>query len=102
MAVGRKAARPLAPPKTSPEFDVDAFLATAGAARTVVEFPLGAVIFSQGEGADDVGYVQKGTIKLSILSNAGKEAVVAILEPGDFFGKGSSGARPSGWSRRRP
>ena len=55
----------------------------------VVDYRPGQVVFAQGEAAADIRYIQKGTIKLSVLSRIGKEAVVAMLGPGDFFGEGA-------------
>ena len=69
-------------------FDVEAYLASPGAPKTVAQYRRGAVVFSQGDPGNDIRYVQKGAIKLSVLSHAGKEAVVAMLAPGDFFGEG--------------
>jgi CRP-like cAMP-binding protein len=69
-------------------FDAQAFLDTAGLSTKVVEFAREDGIFSQGEPADSVIYIQKGGVKLSVLSSAGREAVVAMLGPGDFFGEG--------------
>jgi CRP/FNR family transcriptional regulator, cyclic AMP receptor protein len=69
-------------------FDVKAFLEAAGA-RRVVSYPKGKVVFSQGQRSDAVMYIQKGGIKISVASRAGKEAVVAMLGPGDFFGEGA-------------
>ncbi len=69
-------------------FDLQAFLDSAGLSRTIVKYPRAAVIYSQGDSATDVLYIQQGTVKLSVLSKAGKEAVVAVLGPGDFFGEG--------------
>ena len=80
MRAGRRASEP---------FDVAAQLAKAGVAPTVVHFRRGAPVFSQGDAADDICYIEKGTIKLSVLSKGGKEAVVAMLTPGDFFGEGA-------------
>jgi CRP/FNR family cyclic AMP-dependent transcriptional regulator len=74
---------------TPPGFDAQAYLESAGAARRVVTYRLGKVVFSQGEPCDDVMYIQKGGITLSVLSRTGKEAVVAMLGPGDFFGEGA-------------
>jgi CRP-like cAMP-binding protein len=71
-----------------PAFDVQAFLAAAGVSARTVRFAAGAVIFAQGTPANSVFYTQTGDIKLSVLSSAGKEAVVAMLGPGDFFGEG--------------
>ncbi len=70
------------------EFDAQAFLDSAGVERTVKEFQRSEVIYSQGDPARSAMYLQKGSVKLSVLSSAGKEAVVAILRPGDFFGEG--------------
>jgi CRP/FNR family transcriptional regulator, cyclic AMP receptor protein len=70
-------------------FDVEAFLATAGAARKIVHFSKAQKIYAQGDPAASVMYVQKGNVKLSVVNEVGKEAVLAILQPGDFFGEGS-------------
>jgi CRP/FNR family transcriptional regulator, cyclic AMP receptor protein len=70
-------------------FDVAAYLETEGPLRNVAKYRRGQVVFAQGEGGDDVKYLQKGAIKLSVLSRTGKEAVVAMLVPGDFFGEGA-------------
>jgi len=72
-----------------PAFDAEAFLESAGAARRVVSYPKGKIVFSQGQPSDAVMYIQKGSIKISVLSRTGKEAVVAMLGPGDFFGEGA-------------
>ena len=75
--------------KTRREFDVEAYLESTGPARKVVKYRRGDVVFSQGDPGNDVRYIQKGSIKLSVLSRIGKEAVVAMLAPGDFFGEGA-------------
>jgi CRP-like cAMP-binding protein len=75
--------------KEGPAFDAKAFLESAGAARGVVSYSKGKVIFSQGQPSDAVMYIQKGSVKISALSRAGREAVVAMLGPGDFFGEGA-------------
>jgi CRP/FNR family transcriptional regulator, cyclic AMP receptor protein len=69
-------------------FDVQGFLKSAGVSPRMVKFATGALVFSQGAQANSVFYVQEGGAKLSVLSSAGKEAVVAMLGPGDFFGEG--------------
>ena len=69
-------------------FDVQAFLDSAGVARRIVAYRRGEVIFAQGDRCESVMYVQKGGVKLSVLSKTGREAVVAILGAGDFFGEG--------------
>jgi CRP/FNR family transcriptional regulator, cyclic AMP receptor protein len=74
--------------KKSPAFNAQAFLDSAGLARRVVEYQKSAKVYSQGESANNVLYIQKGGIKLSVVNEVGKEAVVAMLGPGDFFGEG--------------
>jgi CRP-like cAMP-binding protein len=69
-------------------FDAQAFLDSAGVSRKVAEFQRREFIFRQGDPCNHIFYVQKGGVKLSIVSNFGKEAVVAILGPGEFFGEG--------------
>src|SRR5436190_10745417 len=69
-------------------FDVSAYLQSPGAAR-VVKYRRGEVIYAQGDPGIDIRYLQKGAVKLSVLSRVGKEAVVAMLVPGDYFGEGA-------------
>jgi CRP/FNR family transcriptional regulator, cyclic AMP receptor protein len=76
------------PSKRKTIFDPSAFLAKAGAGRTIAAFRKAAVIFTQGEAADAVFYIQKGKIKLTVVSEQGKEAVVAVLGVGEFCGEG--------------
>jgi CRP-like cAMP-binding protein len=68
-------------------FDVEAFLASAGLSRRVARFKKRAVIFSQGDPCDAVMYIQKGAVQLSVVSQGGKQAIVATLGAGDFFGE---------------
>jgi CRP-like cAMP-binding protein len=75
-------------------FDLQTFLDSAGAARNVRKYDKSAVVFSQGDPAADVFYIQAGRVKLSVLSPTGKEAVVAILGAGDFFGEGCLAGQP--------
>ena len=75
-------------------FDIQAFLESGGVAGRVVERRSGAVIYSQGDPCDSVLYIQKGGVKLRVLSHAGKEAIVAMLGPGDFFGEGALAGQP--------
>ena len=75
-------------------FDAQAFLDTAGVARKVIEFKKAEVVYSQGDTAKSIMYLQAGGIKLSVVNEVGKEAVVAILEPGDFFGEGCLAGQP--------
>ena len=83
-----------APPLPLPPFDLQTFLDSAGVARTIRKYKPSAVIFSQGDAAADVFYIQAGSVKLSVLSRTGKEAVVAVLGKGDFFGEGCLAAQP--------
>ena len=69
-------------------FNAQEFLDTAGVSRKVMEYNRNESIYSQGQPAETVMYVQKGDVKLSVVSGSGKEAVVAMFGPGDFFGEG--------------
>src|SRR6202051_2207222 len=69
-------------------FDPKVFLSKAGNGKTILKFHSNQNVFAQGEVADTVFYIQKGRVKLTVLSEQGKEAVVGILEPGQFFGEG--------------
>jgi len=75
-------------------FNVQAFLDSAGVARTILEFQPKDVIFTQGDIGKDVLYIQKGSVKLSVVSKTGKEAVVAMLKPGNFIGEGVLAGQP--------
>src|ERR1035437_8073062 len=72
----------------NPAFNAQAFLDSAGLSRKVVEYRKSEAIYTQGEPTKDVLYIQKGGIKLSVINEVGKEAIVAMLGPGDFFGEG--------------
>ena len=74
--------------KKNPAFNAEAFLNSVGVARRIVEYQKAGKIYSQGESTNNVLYIQKGGVKLSVVNEAGKEAVVAMLGPGDFFGEG--------------
>src|SRR5882724_6786210 len=74
--------------RTAGAFNAQAFLDTAGVSRKVVEFHRGESIYSQGDTAETVMYIQKGGVKLSVVNGFGKEAVVAMFGPTDFFGEG--------------
>jgi len=75
-------------------FDPKAFLSKVGTGKTIVKFEKNQPIFEQGDMADAVFYIQKGSVKLTVLSEHGKEAVVGILEPGQFFGEGCLNGHP--------
>jgi CRP/FNR family transcriptional regulator, cyclic AMP receptor protein len=81
-------------PKARRAFDVETYLDSTGPARRVARYRRGEVVFAQGDPGGDVRYIQKGAVKLSVLSSIGKEAVVAILAPGDFFGEGALAGQP--------
>ena len=80
---------PAAAAKKNGGFDPDTFLATIGDGRKILSIPKKQVIFAQGDGADAVFYVQKGKVRLSVVSKIGKEATIAIVSEGNFFGEGS-------------
>src|SRR5437870_9026336 len=71
------------------DFDPNTFLATIGDGRKVVAVPKKQVIFAQGDGADAVFYIQKGKVRLTVVSKTGKEATIGIVNEGNFFGEGS-------------
>jgi CRP/FNR family transcriptional regulator, cyclic AMP receptor protein len=87
----RKLSRP--PPRV-PTFNAQAFLDSSGIAKTVVEYGRNESIFAQGDPCQSVMYIQSGGVKLSVLSKTGREAVVAMLGPGDFFGEGCLAGQP--------
>jgi CRP/FNR family cyclic AMP-dependent transcriptional regulator len=75
-------------PKKKTAFDAQAFLDSSGAARHIVPYRGAEKIYAQGDQATKVFYIQKGGVKLTVVNEVGKEAVVALLGPGDFFGEG--------------
>ncbi len=75
-------------PRETEGFDAQAFLDSAGVARKVKKLKRAEVVYSQGDAAKSVMYIQEGGVRLSVVSEGGKEAVVAMLGPGDFFGEG--------------
>jgi CRP/FNR family cyclic AMP-dependent transcriptional regulator len=75
-------------------FDAQAFLDSAGVARKLTEFKRAEVVYAQGDAAKSVLHVQSGGVKLTVVNEVGKEAVVAILGPGDFFGEGCLAGQP--------
>jgi CRP/FNR family transcriptional regulator, cyclic AMP receptor protein len=85
---GAKTEVPIIRPKNpNNNFDPAAFLATAGVGRTLVNLPKKQLLFSQGEAADAVFYIQKGRLKLTVVSKRGKEATIALLCAGEFVGE---------------
>jgi CRP/FNR family cyclic AMP-dependent transcriptional regulator len=89
MSITRKAKNPMAN-----NFNAQAFLDSAGVSRNIVEFQKKGTIFSQGDVCENVMYIQKGSVKLSVVSKTGKEAVVAMLKAGDFIGEGGLAGQP--------
>jgi len=81
------------PPKTR-RFDLRAFLAAPGMAGKVRNYRSAGTIYSQGDPSSTVFYIQDGNVKMSVLSPAGKEAVVGVLGIGDFFGEGALAGQP--------
>ena len=79
---------------TKDMFDPKKFLAKVGVGKTILEFRKNQHVFEQGEVADTIFYIQRGKVKLTVVSEQGKEAVVAILEPGQFFGEGCMNGHP--------
>jgi CRP/FNR family cyclic AMP-dependent transcriptional regulator len=81
-------------PDSLKPFKVEEFLESAGVARKVLEFKKTETIFSQGDSGVTVLYIQKGSVRLSVVNERGKEAVVAVLTAGDFFGEGCLAGQP--------
>src|SRR6476620_6436329 len=77
-----------------PAFDVQAYLDSSVIARTIVKYGRGEAVFAQGDSCKHVMYIQSGGVKLSVLSKTGREAVVAMLGPGEFFGEGCLAGQP--------
>ncbi len=82
------------PTKTRRPLDARAFLESAGLVKRIVAYRRKQVVFSQGDPCDHVMYVQSGAIQLSVLSNTGKQAIVAVLGPGEFLGEGALAGHP--------
>jgi CRP/FNR family cyclic AMP-dependent transcriptional regulator len=80
--------------KRTPEFDPKSFLAKIGDGRTISKYRKNQVVFSQGDTADAVFYIQRGKVKLTVVSEQGKEAVVAILGADEFCGEGCLAGQP--------
>jgi CRP/FNR family cyclic AMP-dependent transcriptional regulator len=81
-------------PSARVPFDAQAFLDSAGVAREVRSFERSETLFEQGDVADNVLYIQVGGVKLSVTSHTGREAIVAMLGPGEFLGEGSLAGQP--------
>ena len=94
LARPMEAGRQALPTTARSEFDPQAFLAKVGEGKTVSTFHKSEIVFSQGEAADKVFYIQKGRVKVVVVSEQGKEAVVGIFEQGQFFGEGCLNGHP--------
>jgi len=81
-------------PRVTPIFNPKSFLAKVGKGKTHTDHSKNQKIFSQGDAAEAIFYVQKGKVKLTVVSKQGKEAVIAILGEGDFFGEGCLAGQP--------
>jgi CRP-like cAMP-binding protein len=77
-----------------PIFEAQVFLNSADITKKIAEFRRSQIIFAQGDPCDSVMYIQKGAVRLSVLSHSGKEAIVAMLGPGDFLGEGALAGQP--------
>ncbi len=80
--------------KRKTRFDPKAFLAKVGEGKTISKYRKAQIVFSQGQVADAVFYIQQGKVKLTVISEQGKEAVIAVLGPGHFFGEGCLNGHP--------
>ena len=90
MHMAKVATRPIAtarPASPVPIFDPEAFLLRAAVGQTSLEVPKGKAVFSQGASGDAVYYIRKGRVRISVVSQTGKEATLALLGPGDFIGE---------------
>jgi CRP/FNR family transcriptional regulator, cyclic AMP receptor protein len=93
---------PETPPKAAPAqafqklvpFDDGTFLASVGAGRSSIAFPPKQIVYRQGDPSDAVYYIESGKIRLTVVSEHGKEAIIAMLEPGEFFGEGCIVGQP--------
>ncbi len=92
--IARSSIKPKIKSKERAAFDVQSFLDSAGVARKVAQFKNKQAVFSQGDPANNVLYIQKGGVRLSVVNETGKEAVVAISGPGEFFGEGCLAGQP--------
>ena len=80
--------------KSAQPFNSESFLASVGIGRSTERYQRGRTIFRQGDGADAVFYIQKGKVQITVVSEQGKEGVIAILELGEFFGEGCLAGQP--------
>src|ERR1700692_2114808 len=88
VSISKAARFPKKAKSKNPGFDVKFFLDSTGLGRKVGKFRASETVFAQGDPAKNVMYIQEGGVKLSVVNTSGREAVIAILGPGDFFGEG--------------
>ena len=93
-AVRDRPARPDIEPPPDATIEIQALFDSTGAATTLVKYRRAEVIFRQGDPCERVFYLRQGSVKISVVSKKGREAVVAILRPGDFFGEGGLAGQP--------
>ena len=79
--------------KASPAFDPKVFLAVVGAGKTISNYRRDDIVFAQGDPGDAVFFIERGRVKVTVLSEQGKEAIIAFLGPADFIGEGCLGSR---------
>jgi CRP-like cAMP-binding protein len=82
------------PTETTPAFDPGVFLSKVGKGRTISSYRANQVVFAQGDAADSVFFIEEGKVKVTVISEQGKEAVIAVLGTGQFFGEGCLGGQP--------
>ncbi len=82
------------PPRKKATFDAQAFLEAAGFGKSVATYAAAAAVFSQGDPSSSVLYLREGQVRLSVVSHTGKEAILATLGPGEFFGEGALAGHP--------
>ena len=85
---------PVAPAKKRAKFDSKRFLSTINGGRKIADFPKKLRIYVQGDSSDAVFYIQTGKVRLTVVSKSGKEATIAVLNEGDFFGEGCLKGQP--------
>jgi CRP-like cAMP-binding protein len=91
---GEPTMTPVVATKKKRNFDPKTFLATIGEGRTIVRVPKNQPIYAQGDACDALFYIQKGKVRLTVVSSNGKEATIGILNPDDFFGEGGLAGQP--------
>ena len=86
--------------KNGREFDANTFLATIGEGGKTIRFPKNQAIFAQGDPGDAIFYLQTGKVRLTVVSETGKEATIGLLSDGSFFGEGALAGQPLRMARQ--